>query len=99
LLAVSRRRAEQRTIQRGAFEAGVDPAPTCSRCRRRHRQARATPVEGGLVPHEIWLLRLRALLAHAQGDEVAYRDYRDRYGAMATSLRFEGHMKWAEEMT
>ena len=49
----------------------------------------------GLAP----LLRLRALLAHAQGDEVAYRNYRDRYGAMATSLRCEGYMKWAGEMT
>jgi hypothetical protein len=27
-----------------------------------------------------------------------YRDYRDRYRAMATSLGFEGHMQWAEEM-
>ena len=33
-----------------------------------------------------WLLRLRALLAHAHGDETGYRDYRDRYRAMATSL-------------
>ena len=48
--------------------------------------------------HEITLLRLRALLAGALGDEVAYRDYRDRYRAMATSLGFEGHMKWAEAM-
>ena len=47
---------------------------------------------------EIWLLRLRALLAQAHGDEAAYRDYRDRYRAMATSLGFEGHMKWAEAM-
>ena len=30
---------------------------------------------------EIWLLRLRALLARAHGDEAAYRDYRDRYRA------------------
>ena len=32
------------------------------------------------------------------GDEVAYRGYRDRYRAIATSLGFEGHMKWAMEM-
>ena len=31
-------------------------------------------------------------------DEAAYRDYRDRYRAMATSLGFEGHMEWAEAM-
>ena len=46
---------------------------------------------------EITLLRLRALLARAHGDETAYRDYRDRYRAMATSLGFEGHMQWAED--
>jgi hypothetical protein len=57
------------------------------------------PVDEGLVKREIWLLRLRALLAQAQGDEDAYRDYRDRYRAMAKSLGFEGHMKWAEAMT
>jgi hypothetical protein len=51
-----------------------------------------------LVVRDIWLLRLRALLARALGDEAAYRDYRDRYRSMATSLGFEGHMKWAEAM-
>ena len=50
------------------------------------------------VIRDIWLLRLRALLARARGDDAAYRDYRDRYRAMAKSLGFEGHMKWAEAM-
>jgi hypothetical protein len=58
----------------------------------------AAPVDEGLVDREIWLLRLRALLAHAHGDDTSYRDYRDRYRAMATSLGFEGHMNWAEAM-
>ena len=59
----------------------------------------AAPTDEGLAIREVWLLRLRALLAQAQGDEVAYRDYRDRYRATAaTSLGFEGHMKWAEAM-
>ena len=58
----------------------------------------AVPTEPGFVLHEIHLMRLRALLARAHGDEAAYRDYRDRYRAMATSLGFEGHMKWAEAM-
>ena len=58
----------------------------------------SAPADDGLVLREIWLLRLRALLARAEGDEAAYRDYRDRYRAMATSLGFEGHMKWAEAM-
>jgi hypothetical protein len=58
----------------------------------------AVRADGGLVIREIWLLRLRALLARAHGDDTAYRDYRDRYRALATSLGFEGHMKWAEAM-
>jgi hypothetical protein len=58
----------------------------------------AEPADEGLVMRDIWLLRLRALLARAHGDDTAYRDYRDRYRAMATSLGFEGHMKWAEAM-
>ena len=43
--------------------------------------------------------RLGALLAQAHGDDAAYRDYQDRYRAMATSLGYEGHMAWAEAMT
>ena len=57
---------------------------------------RAPPTPGTL--HELPLLRLRALLARADGDETGYRNYRDRYCAMATSLGFEGHMKRAEAM-
>jgi class 3 adenylate cyclase len=47
---------------------------------------------------EITLLRLRALLSKARGDDDAYRDYRDRYRAMAADLGFEGHIAWAEAM-
>src|SRR5882757_4950900 len=56
------------------------------------------PADDGIAIREIWLLRLRALLAQAHRDEASYCDYRDRYRAMATSLGFEGHMKWAEAM-
>ena len=56
------------------------------------------PTERGFVVNEIWLLRLRAMLARANGDTTAYGDYRDRYRRMATELGFEGHMKWAEAM-
>jgi class 3 adenylate cyclase len=56
------------------------------------------PVGDGLVIREVWLLRMRALLAQALGDETAYRDYRDRYRDMARSLGFEGHIAWAEAM-
>jgi adenylate cyclase len=53
------------------------------------------------VLHEISLLRLRALLARARGDEGTYRDFRDRFRLilMATSLGFEGHIAIAEAMT
>ena len=45
------------------------------------------------------LLRLRAMLARARGDEVAYRDLVDRYRTMAAALSFEGHMAWAQAMS
>jgi hypothetical protein len=48
---------------------------------------------------EITLLRLRALLSRARGDEDAYRDLVGRYRARAESLGFEGHIAWAEAMT
>ncbi len=53
---------------------------------------------GGLVIGEILLLRLRSLMARACGDDTAYGAYRDRYRERATSLGFEGDMKWAEAM-
>ncbi len=58
----------------------------------------SVPTEPGFVVYEVALLRLRALLARARSDEPGYRDYRDRYRAMATSLGFEGHIAWAEAM-
>jgi hypothetical protein len=47
---------------------------------------------------EITLLRLRALLSRARGDEVAYPDLVSRYREMAKSLGYEGHIAWAEAM-
>jgi class 3 adenylate cyclase len=58
----------------------------------------AIPFDTDTPGRDILLLRLRALLARARGDEDRYRDYWDRYRAMATELGFEGHMKWAEAM-
>jgi hypothetical protein len=58
----------------------------------------AAPAEEGLVIREVWLLRLRALLARAHGDEAGYRDFADRYRDMARTLGFEGHIAWAEAM-
>ena len=52
----------------------------------------------GWAVREITLLRLRALLASARGDNVAYRDLVEGYHAMAQSLGFEGHIAMAEAM-
>jgi class 3 adenylate cyclase len=56
------------------------------------------PADEGLVIRDVWLLRLRALLARGHGDDTAYRDYRDRYRDMARTLGFEGHIAWTEAM-
>ena len=58
----------------------------------------SAPADEGLLIREIWLLRLRALLAQARGDDARYRDYRDRYRDMAKTLGFDGHIAWAEAM-
>ncbi|OBF85721.1 hypothetical protein A5791_22220 [Mycobacterium sp. 852002-51163_SCH5372311] len=57
------------------------------------------PADEGPMLRDIWLLRLRALLARARGDEVAYHDLANRYRDLATSLDFDGHMATAEAMT
>jgi hypothetical protein len=58
----------------------------------------ATAPGDGAVAREIWLLRLRALLARAHGDAGTYAHLRDRYRDMARTLGFEGHIAWAEAM-
>ncbi|OBF72108.1 hypothetical protein A5750_18375 [Mycobacterium sp. 852002-51613_SCH5001154] len=59
----------------------------------------AVPVDPGFVLHELPLLRLRALLAQARGNDAGYRSFANRYCAMANDLGFEGHMAIAEAMT
>ncbi len=58
----------------------------------------AAPADRGLVIRDIWLMRLRALLARAHGDAAGYTHFRDRYRDMAKTLGFEGHIAWAEAM-
>jgi len=58
----------------------------------------AAPADEGLVIREIWLLRLRALLASAHGDDTSYHECGDRYRDMAKTLGYEGHIAWAEAM-
>jgi class 3 adenylate cyclase len=58
----------------------------------------AAPADDGLVIRDIFLVRLRALLARAHGDATAYAQLRDGYRDMARSLGFEGHIAWADAM-
>jgi hypothetical protein len=58
----------------------------------------AAPADEGLAIREIWLLRLRGLLARAHGDAADYAQFRDRYRDMAKTLGYEGHIAWAEAM-
>jgi class 3 adenylate cyclase len=58
----------------------------------------AAPADDGLAIRDIWLLRLRALLARAHRDDGAYAEFRDRYRDMAKTLGFEGHITWADAM-
>jgi hypothetical protein len=52
-----------------------------------------------IVDREIYLLRLRALLAGARGDEAAHRDLIHQHRAMATKLGRLGHMAMADSWT
>jgi class 3 adenylate cyclase len=58
----------------------------------------AAPAAERLAMRDIWLLRLRALLARARGEHAAYAEFRYRYRDMAILLGFEGHIAWAEAM-
>src|ERR1700746_2099115 len=60
----------------------AEPRPRSSGVRGRPAGA---PADDGLPVRDIWLLRLRALLARARGDAAAYADFRDHYRDMATS--------------
>jgi len=61
-------------------------------------RASKLPPDESLVLRDVWLLRLRALVARARGDDDAYRELADRYGAVAKSLGFEGHIAMAAAM-
>jgi hypothetical protein len=56
------------------------------------------PTADGSTLRDLWLLRLRALLARARGEGVNYLEFANRYRDMATSLGFEGHIAWADAM-
>ncbi len=48
--------------------------------------------------YELPLLRLRASLARADGDNGSYRQLLDRYRSRATSLGFERHIQIANSL-
>ena len=58
----------------------------------------AAPTDDGFPPRDNLVLRLRALLARACGDDVVYRKSVACYRAMAKSLGFYGHIAMAEAM-
>jgi hypothetical protein len=58
----------------------------------------AARYDDDLPVRDIWLLRVRALLARARGDAAAYADFKDRYRDMARTLEFDGHIAWAAAM-
>jgi hypothetical protein len=62
-------------------------------------RAARLPADEGLVLRDLYLLRMRALLARARRDDAAYRELADRYRAIAKSLGFEGHIAMAQAMT
>ncbi|RDH79031.1 cyclase [Mycolicibacterium moriokaense] len=47
---------------------------------------------------DVMVLRLRALLARAHGDDAAFRDWAGRYHALAESVGYEAHTEWAKAM-
>ena len=52
----------------------------------------------GYGPLDCVVLRARALLSRAVGDESAYVTYRDRYRDTAAAMNYEGHLARAEAM-
>ena len=49
----------------------------------------AVPTDPGFVLHELPLLRSRALLAHARGDESSYRNFLEQHRAKAAAAGFD----------
>ena len=58
----------------------------------------AVPTEPGFVLHELPVLRLRALIARAQGDEPGYQQFREGFRTKAQEADFEGYLAQAEAM-
>jgi hypothetical protein len=85
-------------LDRGAESDLVEAEAAIERLAEAAIERSAAPTDDGLAVREIWLSRLRALLARAHGDAAAYAHFRDHYRDMAKTLGFEGHIAWAEVM-
>lgn len=58
----------------------------------------AMPTEPTFLYHELPLMRMRAMLAKADGDLCAYAELRDRYRVRAEEVGFDGHIAIARVM-
>ena len=58
----------------------------------------AVPVDPAFVMHEVQLLRMRALLARAHGDEAGYRSCVEHYRIRAAECGYAGHLAIAHAM-
>ncbi|KWX67560.1 adenylate/guanylate cyclase domain-containing protein [Mycobacterium sp. NAZ190054] len=58
----------------------------------------AIPTEPTFLYHELPLMRMRAMLAKADGDLHAYAEMRDRYRSRAEEVGFDGHIALARAM-
>ncbi len=58
----------------------------------------AVPTDPGFVLHELPILRLRALLAGANGDTASYREFLAAFRAKARQAEFEGYLAQADAM-
>ena len=61
-------------------------------------QLEQLPLSEDFAVRTIALLRIRALLARARGDDAPYREFVIRYREMAKALGFERHLTMAEAM-
>jgi hypothetical protein len=57
-----------------------------------------TPLDDDFVLRDLIVLRLRALIARANGDEDGFRDFVNRYRRRANDVGYEGHIAMAQAM-
>ena len=74
-------------------------APDLAEARAVVDELAAVPVDDGFVLHELPLLRMRALLARADGDDSVYRDLVRDYRNRAGELGFAEHLAFAATMS